>query len=301
MKIGITGGTGFIGGYLSRAIVERGDEAIIFSRKTFLPTPLRDLPRVSLISTQIPSTSDLEKLDILVHLSGEPVMGGRWNEERKEALRFSRVDYTRELIQNLKKSSKYPLAFLSGSAIGYYGMFEDGNHTFDEDSPAGDDFLAKLCVDWEQASLATESLGIRTCLLRTGIVLSPEAGALSQMIPPFKAFVGGPLGSGKQMMSWIHIQDMIRGILFLIDSESKGIYNLTAPYPVPNEEFSKDLASALNRPCLFRVPGLAIEVLYGEGANVVLKGQKVVPKRLQEEGFLFKFPELKKSLADLLK
>jgi uncharacterized protein (TIGR01777 family) len=301
MKIGITGGTGFIGGYLSRAIEERGDEAIIFSRKSFLPTYLRNRKGISLITAQVPLPSDIEKLDILVNLSGESVMGGRWNEARKEAIRFSRVEYSHELIKNLKNSSKKPLAYLGGSAIGFYGMHETSTPIFSEDSPPGEDFLAKLCVQWEDASLQAESLGIRTCLLRTGIVLSPESGALSQMLTPFKAFVGGPIGSGNQAMSWIHILDTVRAILFLIDSESKGAFNITAPNPKTNEVFSQTVASTLNRPCFMRVPGIAIEALYGEGANVVLKGQNVIPKRLMDLGFSFKFPELKECLEDLLK
>lgn len=302
MKIGITGGSGFIGSYLARAAVERGDEAIIFSRKTFLPSTLKNRPGISLVTTQIPLPQDLEKLDVLVNLAGESVIGGRWTEERKAALRFSRVEYTNELIRNLKITNKKPLIFIGGSAIGYYGMHPDGKDIFTEKSGPGNDFLAQLCVDWELKSLEVESsLGIRTCIARTGIVLSPESGALAQMLPPFKAFVGGPIGTGKQFMSWIHIKDMVQGILFLIENGSaRGVFNFTAPQPVDNQEFSKTLARCINRPCVFKVPGLALELLYGEGAQVILRGQNVVPNRLREIGYKFYFSELESSLRDLL-
>lgn len=302
MKIGITGGAGFIGSHLARAIVERGDEAIIFSRKTFLPPSLKNLKGITLVTAQIPLPADLEKLDILVNMAGESVIGSRWNEERKALLRFSRVDYTSELLANLKKANRKPFAFLGGSAIGFYGMFPDGNMKFTETSKPGTDFLAKLCVDWEKCSLEAETeLGIRTCLLRTGIVLSPESGALQQMLPPFKAFVGGPIGTGLQYMSWIHIRDMVHGILYLIDNESsRGAFNLTAPNPVSNEEFSKTLAKSINRPCLFKVPGLALEALYGEGAQVILQGQNVIPEKLVNSGFQFQFPKLGECLKDLI-
>ena len=301
MKIGITGGSGFIGGYLSIALASRGDSVIIFSRKSNLPPLLKNQKDISLVSGKIPSQKDLENLDVLINLSGEPVMGGRWSEGRKELLSRSRIEYTRELINNLKLTTKLPTTFIAGSAIGFYGMHTDGNLSFDENSSPGEDFLSELCVEWEKESLVAENLGIRTCILRTGIVLSPENGALAQMLPPFRAFVGGPIGSGKQVMSWIHIQDMVNSILFLIDNTTiKGVFNITAPEPVTNEEFSQKLAKTINRPCFMKVPSFAIEALYGEGANVVLLGQKVYPKRLEETGFKFKFKDLGECLKNLL-
>ncbi len=301
MKIGITGGSGFIGGYLSKALALRGDSVVIYSRKSSLPSSLKNLNGISLVTGQIPSTNDLENLDVLINLSGEPVMGGRWSDSRKQMLSKSRIDYTHELIKNLKQCKTKPSTFLAGSAVGFYGMHSDGSQRFDENSSPGTDFLANLCIEWEKASLEAEAIGIRTCILRTGIVLSPEHGALAQMLPPFRAFVGGPIGSGKQSMSWIHIQDMINSMIFLIDTEiARGIFNLVAPEPVTNEEFSKKLAMSIHRPCFMKVPSLAIEALYGEGANVVLLGQKVLPKRLEELGFEFKFRELEGCLKDLL-
>jgi uncharacterized protein len=301
MKIGITGGSGFIGGYLSRALAFRGDSVIIFSRKPSLPPSLKNQKGISLVSAQLPSKNDLENLDVLINLSGEPVMGGRWSETRKDLLSRSRIEYTRELLNNLKLTSKPPATFIAGSAIGFYGMHTDATLSFDESSSPGDDFLSKLCIEWEKESLVAEGLGIRTCLLRTGIVLSPESGALAQMLPPFRAFVGGPIGSGKQVMSWIHIEDMVNSILFLIDNAvTKGVFNITSPEPVTNEDFSQKLAKTINRPCFMKVPSFAIEALYGEGANVVLLGQKVYPKRLEEEGFKFKYKDLGECLRNLL-
>ncbi len=301
MKIGITGGSGFIGGYLSKALASRGDSVIIYSRKSSLPSSLKNVNRVSLVTGQIPSTSDLEDLDVLINLSGEPVMGGRWSDSRKQLLSKSRIEYTHELLKNLKECKNKPSTFLAGSAIGFYGLHSDGSLEFDENSSPGTDFLANLCVEWEKASQEAVSLGIRTCILRTGIVLSPEHGALAQMLPPFRAFVGGPIGSGKQSMSWIHIQDMIDSMIFLIDNQTaNGIFNLVAPEPVTNEEFSKKLAMSINRPCFMKVPSFAIEALYGEGANVVLLGQKVFPKKLEEMGYTFKFKELGGCLKNLL-
>ncbi len=301
MKIGITGGSGFIGGYLSLALASRGDSVIIFSRKSNLPPLLKNQKDISLVSGKIPTQKDLENLDVLINLSGEPVMGGRWSGARKELLSQSRIEYTRELLNNLKLTTKLPTTFIAGSAIGFYGMHNDGNLSFYENSNPGEDFLSGLCVEWEKESLVAETLGIRTCILRTGIVLSPESGALAQMLPPFRAFVGGPIGSGKQVMSWIHIQDMVNSILFLIDNSAvKGVFNITAPEPVTNEEFSQKLAKTINRPCFMKVPSFAIEALYGEGANVVLLGQKVYPKRLEETGFKFKFRDLGECLKNLL-
>ncbi|MBK8398263.1 MAG: TIGR01777 family protein [Leptospiraceae bacterium] len=191
--------------------------------------------------------------------------------------------------------------FIQGSAIGYYGMYESSDPICREDSNAGEDFLAKLCVDWENAALRAEKLGIRTVLIRTGVVLSPENGALAQMLTPFKLFVGGPLGNGKQFLSWIHFTDMVRGILFLMEnSHAKGAFNFTSPKPCSNKEFSNMLGTVLSRPSFMAVPSFAITALYGEGAEVILKGQNVLPARLLESGYKFQFPELKLALENLL-
>ena len=302
MKIAIIGGSGFIGRNLARQLAKSAHDIFIFSRKNTLPPELQGLEKLNLVSTPKPNSENLEAMDIIINLAGESVIGERWTEKRKEELRTSRINFTKEIINELAKVKVKPKVFLQGSAIGYYGMYESANPVFSETANPGEDFLAKLCMDWEKEALQAKDLGIRTVLIRTGIVLSPKSGALQQMLLPFKMFVGGPLGTGKQFMSWIHIADMIQGILFLIaDSNASGAFNFTAPNPCSNEEFSSCLGKVIKRPSFMPVPSFAITALYGEGAEVILKGQNVVPTKLIEAGYSFQFPTLKLALENLLK
>lgn len=302
MKIAIIGGSGFIGRNLARQLAKSAHDIFIFSRKNTLPPELQGLEKLNLVSTPKPNSENLEAMDIIINLAGESVIGERWTEKRKEELRTSRINFTKEIINELAKVKVKPKVFLQGSAIGYYGMYESANPVFSETANPGEDFLAKLCMDWEKEALQAKDLGIRTVLIRTGIVLSPKSGALQQMLLPFKMFVGGPLGTGKQFMSWIHIADMIQGILFLIaDSNASGAFNFTAPNPCSNEEFSSCLGKVIKRPSFMPVPSFAITALYGEGAEVILKGQNVVPTKLIEAGYKFQYPTLKLALENLLK
>ena len=302
MKIAIVGGSGFIGRNLAKALHSAGEEVIIFSRKNSLPQELMGLANIHLVSTSKPSAKDLEGVDALVNLAGESVVGEKWSDKRKEALRTSRVDFTRSIVEELAKVKVKLKVFLQGSAIGFYGMFETGNPIFSEDAKSGEDFLAKLCVDWEKEAMLAKAMGVRTIFLRTGIVLSPESGAMQQMLLPFKMFVGGPLGNGKQYMSWIHLSDMISAIQFLIaNPNAEGPFNLTAPNPCSNEEFSTVLGKVMGRPSFMRVPSFPLIALYGEGAEVILKGQNVIPAKLAAFGYQFQFSELKNALEDLLK
>lgn len=301
MKIAIVGGSGFIGRNLAKALHRAGEEVIIFSRKNSLPQELMGLANIHLVSTSKPSAKDLEGVDALVNLAGESVVGEKWSDKRKEALRTSRVDFTRSIVEELAKVKVKPKVFLQGSAIGFYGMHETGKPVFSEDAKSGEDFLAKLCVDWEEEANHSKDLGIRTVLIRTGIVLSPESGAMQQMLLPFKMFVGGPLGNGKQYMSWIHLADMIGAIQFLLaNPKAEGPFNFTAPNPCSNEEFSTVLGKVLGRPSFMRVPSFPLIALYGEGAEVILKGQNVIPSKLTALGYQFQFSELKNALEDLL-
>lgn len=301
MKIAIIGGSGFIGRNLAKELAKSTNEIFIFSRKNTLPSDLQGISNIQLVSSSKPNANQLEGMDIVVNLAGESVIGEKWTEKRKSELRSSRIDFTRDIVNEFVKMKVKPKIFLQGSAIGYYGMHEAANPIFSEDGQAGEDFLAKLCVDWENQALHAKDLGIRTILVRTGIVLSPESGALQQMLLPFKMFVGGPLGTGKQFMSWIHIQDMVKGIIFLINQTSaEGAFNFSAPSPVSNAEFSSILGNVMSRPSLFPVPSLAIKTLYGEGAEVILKGQNVVPTKLLNLGYSFAFPNLKSALENLL-
>ncbi len=297
MKIGILGGTGFIGTHLAKFLVEKNHSVVVFTRSK----RTSDNKNIEFVQMQEPNSIHLNGFDSLVNLVGEAVIGGRWTDARKNLLTTSRVDYTKKLNSELAKVASKPKSILHGSAIGFYGMYDNSDIQFNETSSSGNDFLAQLCVDWEAESVQSTNLGIRTVLLRTGIVLSPEAGALQQMLTPFKLFTGGPLGSGKQCMSWIHIGDMISGIYFLITNESKkGAFNFTAPNPVTNYSFSKELGSVLNRPSFFVVPEFVIRTLFGESAEVILKGQNVIPKNLIDAGFKFQFPDLNLALRNLL-
>ena len=301
MKIGILGGTGAIGTSLTNYLVKNGNDIRIFSRKSTPPSHFHSNPKIEFITTKEVTSNVLEGLDCIINLAGESVIGGRWTEERKKQLRDSRILLTTNLIDEIKKLTLKPKILIQGSAIGYYGMFDEGNFSLDENSEAGNDFLASLCVEWENAANPAVDLGIKTYWIRTGIVLMPDAGALSQMLPPFKLFIGGPMGSGKQFMSWIHIQDMIQGMVYILNKlPSSGKYNFTAPNPVSNLEFSKTLAQVLNRPCIFSVPSVVVKSMFGESSEVILKGQNVIPKKLIEIGYKFQYDSLSTALNNLL-
>ncbi len=296
MKIGIIGGNGFIGKNLTKLLALNNEEVFVFSRKE-----LQNQGKIKFIQMSEPNSEKLEGFDTIINLAGESVIGGRWTDERKKILSNSRVEYTNKLVSEISKLKNKPKTFLQGTAIGFYGMIDDDSKTFDESSNAGDDFLAKLCVNWEEEAKKIESQKIRLLILRTGVVLSPEEGALQQMLTPFKLFAGGHLGSGKQVMSWIHLQDMIEGIYYLIKKESaSGIFNFSAPNPETNYNFSKTLGKVLSRPSIFPVPEFILKTMFGESSEVILKGQKVLPKRLLENGYNFKFPNLEEALKNLL-
>lgn len=301
MKIGILGGTGLIGTSLIETAVRKGHRFRVFSRKSSLPPALSSFPELEFVSCILPQSADLEGLDAIVNLVGEPIAGVRWTEERKRLIGISRVDFTRGLVARVLDLKSPPKVFINSSAVGYYGM-SDGTHLpFTENSAPGEDFLAKLCVDWENQTNLLKTAGIRTLVLRTGIVLSPKGGALEKMVPPFLLGVGGSIASGKQGMSWIHILDFISAMLHLMQLESaSGAYNLVSPFPVSNEEFSRVLAKTLHRPNIFKVPAFAIQALYGEGSVVVTKGQYVLPERLLSTGYEFQFQNLEKALSNLL-
>lgn len=322
MKIGICGGTGLIGRALVKELIQKKHDVVVFTRRKdilmefsyFIPSiseisvernqsqseSLEKLGSIEIVSSSPPSSEELSGLDGIINLTGEPILGGKWSEQQKRKLRESRVNYTQELVLSIQNANPKPKFFFAASAIGYYGMWENESPEFSEDSPSGNDFLAHLCVDWEAEALKASTF-CRVIVGRIGIVLSTKGGALAQMLPAFKAFVGGQIASGKQFMSWIHIQDIVRAIIFLIENpEHSGVFNLTAPKPTSNKEFSHTLAYVLKRPCLFQVPSFVLEILYGSGAEVITKGQKVFPNKLLERNFSFLFPNLKEALENLL-
>ncbi|MEO1173031.1 MAG: TIGR01777 family oxidoreductase [Myxococcota bacterium] len=239
--------------------------------------------------------AELEAADAVINLAGETIVS-RWSESRKEKLRSSRIELTRSLVETMSQCEKPPKTFLSASAIGVYGNTLDGR--FDEDSDAATDFLAQLCVDWEREALAARSIGARVALYRIGIVLGDGGGALGQMLPVFRLGAGGRLGSGRQWMSWIHLDDLVEMLVQgVADVRFEGPINAVAPEPVTNRDFTAALGRTLNRPAFLPVPAFALRVLFGEGSKALLASQHVTPKRLAALGFEFQHPTLDAALA----
>ena len=296
MRITVTGATGFVGTRLVDKLLAAGHAVHLLGRKqpTGLPSSVQ-FSQWRSADTEPPPES-LADADAIVNLAGEPV-AQRWTPEVKQRIRSSRVDGTRHLVNALSTQSRRPKVLVNASAIGFYGSRADEILT--EASRPGDDFLARVVVDWEHAAEMAESLGIRVVRLRFGMVLG-QGGALAKMLPPFRLGAGGRLGSGKQWVSWIHIEDVTRLIQFAIDHPVNGPWNATAPQPVTNAEFTRDLASALQRPALLPVPKFALKLIFGEMAEVVLASQRVVPKVAPSAGFRFRYAELKPALVRLL-
>jgi len=244
--------------------------------------------------------SRLEGFDAVVHLAGESIASGRWSDEKKRRIRESRVQGTTLLSESIARLSKPPAVFVSASAIGYYGDRDDELLT--EQSAPGNDFLAEVCLAWERATGAVEAKGIRTIHTRFGIILDKKGGALEKMLTPFRMGVGGKVGSGKQWMSWIALEDVVSGLRFVIDqSGMKGAVNFTAPHPVTNAEFTKTLGAVLSRPTLFSVPAFGARLAFGEMADaLLLSSAKVEPAKLRENGYQFKYAELEPALKHLL-
>jgi uncharacterized protein (TIGR01777 family) len=297
MNITVTGATGFIGSRLTQELLDVGHMLHVIGRRRPLNLP----PQVRFSAWPSmdaePPAESLAEADAVIHLAGEPV-AQRWTPQVKSRIHASRVDGTRQLVNALSTQSRRPQVLVCASAIGFYGSRAD--EVLTEGSPAGDDFLARVVVDWERAATLAEALGIRVVQLRFGIVLG-HGGALAKMLPPFRLGLGGRLGSGKQWTSWIHIADLTKLISFAIASSAvHGPVNATAPNPVTNAVFTKELAAALHRPAIFPVPRFALNLLLGEMADAVLASQRVLPKAVQSAGFLFQYPELRIALPALL-
>lgn len=300
MRITVTGGTGFIGRGLVAALASRGDEVCVITRD---PGRARgEVPAGVALEAWSAEEAWAERVrssDAVVHLAGEGVADGRWTEERLARIRSSRVDTTAALAEVIARAPKKPV-WVSGSAVGIYGMRKD-DAVLDEQAPPGDDVLARVCADWEGATAPARRAGVRVAIARTGIVLGRGGGALAKMLPAFKAFAGGPIGDGAQWLSWIHIEDAVRGLLYAVDTAGfEGPFNLTAPKPVTMNQLARELARALHRPCMMRVPGVALKIALGEGlAETLLNGQRAVPARLERSGFAFRFEDVASALADL--
>jgi len=298
LKVAVTGATGTIGRALVAALHERGDEVAVLSRNPDKATEALGAG-VDAYAWPDPESEPapaeaFADADAVVHLAGEPV-DQRWNDEAKRKIRESRELGTRNLVEGMKTAGPRLRTLVSASASGYYGPRGDERVT--EDAPAGDDFLADVVVRWEREAAKAEEDGLRVAMMRTGIVLSEEGGALGRMLTPFKLGVGGPIAGGKQYMPWIHSDDVVGAYLFALDNEeASGPINVAAPEPVTNNEFSKALGKTLKRPAVAPVPALAIKTLYGEMAMIVTGGVRMVPARLQDLGYEFRRPDLQGAL-----
>jgi uncharacterized protein (TIGR01777 family) len=306
MRVFVTGGTGLVGGRLVEHLLARGDQPVVLSRRPEVARQRWD-GRGEIVAGDPSQGGDWLKAlggcDAVVNLAGENLFARRWSAAFKEQLRSSRVESTthiaRALSERPRRADGSPKVWVSGSAIGIYGPH--GDETLDESAPAGDDFLARLCVDWENATQPAADAGARVVRLRTGIVFDGAGGPLMLMLLPFRLFVGGPVGSGRQYMSWIHNQDMSELILFALDNRAaSGPMNATAPNPVSNRDFGHVAGRVLRRPSLLPTPAFAMRLGVGEAANVMTTGQRVVPRRALELGYAFRFPELEPALRDLL-
>lgn len=297
MKILITGGTGFIGRRLV-AHLKIQHEVMVLTRQGNRAYDL--LGHDIKLLDNLDRLDDLNDVDIVINLAGEPIAAGRWSESRKQLLCNSRWLLTEQLVDLIKLSSTPPKLLLNASAIGWYGR--QGDEPLDERcNHPHDEFTHRLCQQWEQLALQARSPQTRVCILRIGLVLGQDGGALPKLLPPYRFGLGGPMGSGRQIMSWIHIQDLVRALLFLLEhDECDGIFNGTAPRSVDNRTFSQSLARSLHRPHLLCVPAAALRLLMGESADLLLTGQHVLPARLQQAGFHFTYPELPQALDDLL-
>ena len=298
MRITLTGATGFIGSRLTERWIGEGHELHVLARRRGkLPPEVRFWEWAQPTESDPPPES-LNGSDAVVNLAGEPV-AQRWNEDVKQRIKESRVAGTNRLVKAISTLERKPQVLVSGSAVGYYGS--RGDEVLTEESAQGQGFLAEVCQQWEaQARQATE-LGLRVVCLRTGIVLGTESGALPQMLTPFRLGVGGKLGSGKQWMPWIHIDDIVGLFDLALKSERlKGAVNGCAPNPVTNEDFSKELGAALHRPALISVPEFSLKLLFGEMAQVVLASDRALPKAALAAGYQFRFPLLSSALSQLL-
>jgi uncharacterized protein (TIGR01777 family) len=306
MRIFLTGATGLIGRRIVRRLHERGDYPVILTRRPGYARELFGGNAEVVEGDPMRSGGWMDAVadsDAVLHLAGENVFARRWNAEFKKLLRDSRVLSTQHVVEALRRRPLRPdgqaKVLVNASAIGYYGPHGDEELT--EDSSAGSDFLAQLCVEWEQAAQAAESAGVRVAWVRVGIVLDKEGGALAKLLTPFRLGVGGPVGSGRQWMSWIHYADLVSIFLLALDNaQARRALNGTAPNPVTNYEFSKTLGRVLHRPAVVPMPALALRIALGEAANLVTTGQRVLPKRALELGHSFQYPTLETALAQIL-
>jgi uncharacterized protein (TIGR01777 family) len=300
MKILITGGTGFVGTQLTSRLVGDDHEVTILTRS--LKGAKGSSPGIFYLegdpTKKGPWQGAIKNHDVIINLAGASIFA-KWTEEYKKVLRESRVSTTRNIVEGVPSDPSKKITLFSTSAVGYYGFCGDEELT--EASPHGEDFLAQMAVEWEGEALKAKDKGARVVITRFGIVLGERGGALGQMIPLFKKYIGGPIGSGKQWFSWVHIKDLAEAFAFLIKHpQISGPVNVCAPNPVRNKDLAKALGKALHRPSFLPAPGFMVKLVLGEFGSVILEGQRVIPKRLLESGFAFHFPNIDKALQGIV-
>ena len=307
MKIAITGATGLVGTRLVERLIEEGHDVRVFTRSVEKARRVFAAPKfkqsVEFVAYTPTESGDWQKeisgCDRVINLAGEPI-SERWTAERKQRILDSRKLGTQKLVEAIVKAEPKPTVLISGSAIGFYGTSESAEF-FETSEPAENDFLSQVCQQWEAEANKAKDAGVRVAIIRTGIVLGDGGGAIAKMLTPFKLYAGGPIGSGRQWFSWIHVDDLVNlFIQALLDTSMHGVYNGTAPNPLRMKEFCETLGEVLDRPSWLPVPDFAIEALLGDGAVVVLKGQKVLPERTQASGFSFEYDEAKDAIEQVV-
>lgn len=298
MRIFIAGGTGLIGSALIPVLHKKGHEITVLTRN--VAKAEKKLGNMARFCASLEAKSSLDKYDAVINLAGESIAGKKWTKKRKHSLCESRWSVTYKLSELILGGKMPPKVYISGSAIGYYGAQNDVILT--EDSVPKDEFTYQLCKKWEDLAMYAICDDTRVCLLRTGIVLSSKGGMLRKISLPFKCGLGAVLGNGKQYISWIHIEDMVDAIVYLLENrEARGAFNMTSPTPVTNRCFSKALAHVLHRPCFLRIPAFIVKMVLGEMSTLVIDGQRAIPLKLLEIGFKFKFLEVSKAFENIFK
>jgi len=300
MKILITGGKGFVGTQLTSRLVKDGHEVTILTRS--LKGAKGSLPGISYLegdpTKKGPWQEAIKNHDAIINLAGASIFS-KWTDEQKKAIRESRVSTTQNIVEGIPTHPERPFTLFSTSAVGYYGFC--GDEELFEDSPPGNDFLARIAVEWEGEALKAKEKGARVVITRFGIVMGEKGGSLSQMIPLFKKYIGGPIGSGRQWFSWVHIKDLAEAFTFLLKHpEISGPLNVCSPNPVRNKDLAKALGKVLHRPSFMPAPAFMVKLVLGEFGSVILEGQRVIPRRLLDSGFVFQYPDIEKTLQSIL-
>jgi len=308
----ITGGSGFIGTALIKQLLLENHDITVLTRSevktakhfsNLMGTEREDFQTKTKVKTisSLDAINPDQSFDVVINLAGQGIADNRWNDEVKQQIIDSRIKTTQALFIYLKDVLVKPDVFINGSALGYYGL-RDSDDEINENGETDNSFSSQLCQQWESEAQAIADMNIRTCYLRTGIVLGKNGGALAKMLPPFKMALGGPIGDGNQWMSWIHLDDIVGMIRYAIDNEAiQGAINGTAPKPVTNKVFSKTLGKVLKRPAIFPMPAFVVKLLFGQmGEELLLAGQRVVPEKLTKAGYQFKYPQLENALQDIV-